>query len=153
MAKVSWLRTWKRQSALLSMSSWWRHDSTCIVSFIFIFFGWILRPKNLNVTTLPPDKIPGHLEVKGICKGLHPKVFSERSLQHYCMCVTLRWTGMVQLWVCKKGVFQTRALCGKSFTVANISRKVVACNNIYIYISWILYLDILKKLYFSALSP
>ena len=38
------------------------------------------------------------LQVKSICKGLHPQKFSERSLQHYCTLVCLRWMGMVSDW-------------------------------------------------------
>lgn len=35
-------------------------------------------------------------KVKAIVKGLHPNVFSQRALQHYCLCVGLRWNGIVQ---------------------------------------------------------
>ena len=35
----------------------------------------------------------GKSKVKAICKGLHPNSFSKRSLEHYCVCVCLRWTG------------------------------------------------------------
>lgn len=35
----------------------------------------------------------GFPEVKAICKGLRPKCFSQRSLEHYAVCVCLRWTG------------------------------------------------------------
>jgi hypothetical protein len=33
-------------------------------------------------------------QVKAICKGLHPRVFSQRALEHYCIAVTLRWSGV-----------------------------------------------------------
>ena len=33
-------------------------------------------------------------QVKSICKGLHPRVFSQRALEHYCVAVTLRWSGI-----------------------------------------------------------
>lgn len=34
-------------------------------------------------------------EVKAICHGLHPNLFSKRALEHYSVMVSLRWTGVV----------------------------------------------------------
>ena len=49
-----------------------------------------LHPKK-NWTTLQESK------VKAILTGVHPLVFSERGLQHYCAFICLRWAGIVNV--------------------------------------------------------
>lgn len=90
--------------------------ASCLSYCQFSFAGFFQKKLKCDILELITCNNLWPFKVKGICKGLHPKVFAERALQHYCMSVTLRWTGMLQMWVQKKGFSNLCAL----------SRKMVA---------------------------
>lgn len=73
--------------------------------FLLLLWLWLFSPKvdspkyrttNQFLFFWHPQPI---IQVKGICKGLHPNVYSERSLQHYCLSICLRWTGNSPSWL------------------------------------------------------
>lgn len=111
----AWLRAPQGQCSILPMHARWGHDQTGAwptTSYFVAFehpeflqavfqtlsclwhnysFGKESAFHIWDKTTFFHGSKGTPNQVKSICKGLHPNVFSERSLQHYCICVCLRW--------------------------------------------------------------
>ena len=61
--------------------------------------SWVEKSNNLSgfndvflLVTNPLSK------VKVLLKNVHPLVFSQRGLEHYCTFICLRWSGIVNTW-------------------------------------------------------
>ena len=100
-------------ATLVSISACWtRISSDGFLRFIWEMCFYVsplktkLLGKNVKVA-MPIFWISNHLQpkVKGICTGLHPRCFSQRALEHYCIAVCLRWSGMLWPKFQKDGIF------------------------------------------------
>ena len=70
----------------------------CINTFGLTYKNWYPYHPYVCICTPAGKKTD---QVKSICHGLHPNVFAKRSLEHYCLCICLRWSGMVDIWAGK----------------------------------------------------
>ena len=67
---------------------------------VFVYLGGQLEKSFVKVRRLSsfigkydPKRVPA-TKVKAIVKGVHPKVFSQRALDHYALMMCLRWADL-----------------------------------------------------------
>ena len=119
-SKGLWQCSLEWEPPFLPVHAGWRYGPSCSplkisnAFFLLVYVFFLFAPNATGwgkISDFVWSKLeyPKKIQVKCICKGLHPQVFSERALQHYCLSMCLRWTGNSPLW------FQHLARC-KKFT-------------------------------------